>query len=203
MDTANNKCLNSFLSHQRNKFIKQLIKVGVKLSKNGTFNEETFVQEFFPDKNLIIQKIKEKLKNDNGFSMNGDSKLCIDSYIFNKLREEVDTFWKDAESLRQNTETHNKDLLKQSSESIYTASDCESKDENGKKETRYSRFKDSMYNKSKRVDNKDNDTLLLSQELFPGERTDIIIQKSRINVVKNKINSHDDTVVDKFSITRH
>lgn len=179
---------------QRDKYISCLMKNGVKLARNGQFDEETFINEFFPNKDFILKKIKEKVESDDEFSKDKEPRICMDSYIFNKIKNEFEDIYKDFVSLRCNTKPFgDKDAKNQSTESM---TGCESSSgeclpENLKKFPKTS----------------NGPEVLLSQELLPGEKTNIYVQNLSVDVVRKKSESKDtdmdDSIIEKFTITRH
>lgn len=217
MDSNNGKCLSLFLLSQRDKYIKHLIRTGVKLTKTGNFNEETFVEQFIPNKDLIIQKIKEKVEDDIEVSKDGGcAKICIDSYLFEKLRKEVDDFRKDLDDVRKNTNPHNKEDVKQSTETMETASNCGSINEklSSNDEQRTNKYvqksSDNGYNIYRRSNNNyEDDSHSIVEELLPGQLSTFFVQKNKVNVVKKKIQKPDfdgpnnGQIIEQFSLYRH
>lgn len=200
---------------QRDKYIKHLIRIGVKLTKTGKFNEETFVEQFIPNKDLIIQKIKEKVEDDIEVSKDVGAKICIESYLFEKLRKEVDDFRKDLDDVRKNTNPRNKEDVKQSTDTMETASNCGSINEklssNELKTDNYARQStDNGYNIFRQSNNNyEDDSHSITEELLPGQLSTFFVQKNKVNVVKKKVQKPDfdgpnnGQIIEQFSLYRH
>lgn len=208
MDSANNpKCLNSFLLTQRDKYIKHLIKIGVRLAKTGNFNEETFVEQFFPNKDFIIQKIKEKVENDIEISKDGGgtTQICVDSYLFDKLRKELDDFRKDLDVVRENTNPHNKEDLKQSTETMETASNCGSINGSNDELRTNSYARRNNANTFVRSNNNfEDDSIFVNGELLPGQLSRITVRESNVSTVRINVENpeFDDPIREEISIYR-
>lgn len=214
MNSKNNpRHLKSFLLSQRDKYIKHLIEIGIKLSKTGHFNEQNFVEQFIPNKDLIIQKIKEKVENDIEISKDNEAttRICMDSYLFEMICKEVENYRKDLDTVRKNTNPHNKEDVKQSTETMETASNCGSINEkfSSNDELRTNNYaqtnhKNGFNTFQRNNNNFEDDSISVTEELLPGQKSTIIVRKSNVNTVKTNVEKpeFDDEIREEIQIFR-
>lgn len=180
MEEKEDICL-EFLEEKCNEYLQHLICIGTKLAKKGKFDEESFSQTFFPKRDFVLRKIREQAKAHQKVEKAPSKTSCLDSQLIDEIRALCLNYEKDlCETFKSNDESP-----KSSDFSMQTAKPCESPAEKAPKE---------KIKKPKANDVKCDefgDSHFLTQELNYGELSKIFVQKSRVDVVRSKMDKPD------------
>lgn len=181
-----------FLEEKCNEYLEHLICVGTKLAKKGKFDEEKFSKHFFPKRDFVLRKIKEQsfttLSNKKENKKESPSKTsCLDSEIIKEMRAMCKEL--------------NQDFAKLMTKEDY---DEENNDESAHKNSRTDSVTNESSNRFEKLPKKEKSTITKHQEeedcgeshsiiqdLNYGELSKIFVQKSRIDVVRSKMEKPD------------
>lgn len=172
-----------FLEEKCDEYLQHLICMGTKLAKKGKFNEENFSRTFFPKQEFVLRKIREKIRQEEDkASVAKKAPSCFDSQLIEEIRAVCKSHEKDLDEIAKLSD----DSPGSSSKTMRLARECDSPDEKP--------VAASTAKKEKPIKHDDmpsGDSHFLTQELNYGELSKIFVQKSRVDVVRSKMDKPD------------
>lgn len=167
----------SFLEDKCNEYLQHLICMGTKLAKKGKFNEESFSRTFFPKRDFVIRKIREQ----TAAQQQSSSFPCLDSQLIEELRVLCKNYEKDFnETFVDESPTTSSNVSMQSTKL------CESPVAANQKSP-----KEKIKKTNAAKCDEFGDSHFLTQELNYGELSKIFVQKTRVDVVRSKMDKPD------------
>ncbi|CRK93480.1 CLUMA_CG007016, isoform A [Clunio marinus] len=157
----------AYLKSKRDEFIKNLIRIGVKLTNlyGDDFDFDSFYESFVPSRSFLKKKIEEELRKSYQYSMteeklNVSKNICIDSALINAVKDEFTKLENDFQELLKSTES---DKEPSRNNEIHVESKRSHTD-----------FDETLHNAHQ-----------ITQVINPGELAKIFIQNSRFNIIRS------------------